>query len=87
MCANADVRVNRWRQLLKFSAAETKTKFQMKTLKLRRIQKQSSRGACNKTSHSSKMFFKVGVLKHFSVFTGKNLCWSLFLGPSGEKLY
>ena len=37
MGANADVRVNRWRQLLKFSAAETKTKFQMKTLKLRRI--------------------------------------------------
>ena len=25
------------------------------------------------------MFFKIGVLKSFSNFTGKHLCWSLFL--------
>ena len=25
------------------------------------------------------MFFKVGVLKIFEIFTGKYLCWSLFL--------
>ena len=27
----------------------------------------------------SQMFFKIGVLKYFSIFTGKHLCWSLFL--------
>ena len=27
----------------------------------------------------SQMFFKIGVLKNFANFTGKNLCWSLFL--------
>ena len=27
----------------------------------------------------SQMFFKVGVLKNFANFTGKHLCWSLFL--------
>ena len=25
------------------------------------------------------MFFKIGVLKNFGIFTGKQLCWSLFL--------
>ena len=24
-------------------------------------------------------FFKIGVLKNFAIFTGKHLCWSLFL--------
>ena len=27
----------------------------------------------------SQMFFKIGVLKNFAIFTGKYLCWSLFL--------
>ena len=27
----------------------------------------------------SQMFFKIGVLKNFAIFTGKHLCWSLFL--------
>ena len=27
----------------------------------------------------SQMFFKTGVLKNFAIFTGKQLCWSLFL--------
>ena len=25
------------------------------------------------------MFFKMGLLKHFTIFTRKHLCWSLFL--------
>ena len=25
------------------------------------------------------IFFKIGVLKNFTIFTGKQLCWSLFL--------
>ena len=25
------------------------------------------------------MFFKIDVLKNFEIFTGKHLCWSLFL--------
>ena len=25
------------------------------------------------------MFFKIGVLEYFAIFTGKHLCWSLFL--------
>ena len=25
------------------------------------------------------MFFKIGVFKNFAIFTGKHLCWSLFL--------
>ena len=24
-------------------------------------------------------FFKIGVLKNYTIFTGKHLCWSLFL--------
>ena len=31
-----------------------------------------------RSSHS-KPFFKTGVLKHFAIFTGKHLCWSLFI--------
>ena len=27
----------------------------------------------------SKMFFNIGVLKNFAIFTGKHLCWRLFL--------
>ena len=30
-------------------------------------------------SSRSQMFFKIGVLKNFTVLTGKRLCWSLFL--------
>ena len=30
-------------------------------------------------SSRSQMFFKIGVLKKFAMFTGKHLCWSLFL--------
>ena len=31
------------------------------------------------TSNRLQMFFKVAVLKNFAIFTGKHLCWSLFL--------
>ena len=27
----------------------------------------------------SQMFFKIGVLKHFTIFTRKHLCWKYFL--------
>ena len=30
-------------------------------------------------SSRSKMFFKIGVLKNYAIFTGKHLCWNLFL--------
>ena len=30
-------------------------------------------------SSRSQIFFKIGVLKKFTIFTGKLLCWSLFL--------
>ena len=30
-------------------------------------------------SSRSQMFFKIGALKNFAIFTGKHLCWSLFL--------
>ena len=30
-------------------------------------------------SSRSQMFFKIGVLKNFAIFTEKHLCWSLFL--------
>ena len=30
-------------------------------------------------SNCSKMFFKISILKIFAIFTGKYLCWSLFL--------
>ena len=33
----------------------------------------------NYRSSSSQMFFKIGVLKNFAIFTGKHLRWSLFL--------
>ena len=35
-------------------------------------------------SRCSQMFFKKGVLKNFTIFTRKHLCWSLFLV---KKLY
>ena len=31
------------------------------------------------------MFFKIGVLKNFAIFTGKHLCWSLFNKVAGLK--
>ena len=34
--------------------------------------------ALNRTS-VSQMFFKIGVLKNFAMFTGKHPCWSPFL--------
>ena len=30
-------------------------------------------------SSRSQMFFKIGILKNFSIITGKHLCWNLFL--------
>ena len=30
-------------------------------------------------SSASQMFFKIGALKNFAIFTGKPLYWSLFL--------
>ena len=30
-------------------------------------------------SSRSQMFLKIGVFKNFAIFTGKQLCWSLFL--------
>ena len=30
-------------------------------------------------SSRARMFFKIGVLKNFANYTGKHLCWSLFL--------
>ena len=30
-------------------------------------------------SSCSQMFFKIGELENFIIFTGKHLCWSLFL--------
>ena len=36
--------------------------------------------ACNFIQNRSlQMYFKIGVLKDFANFTGKHLCWSLFL--------
>ena len=29
-------------------------------------------------SSRSQMFFKIGILKNFAIFTGKHLCWILF---------
>ena len=30
----------------------------------------------------SQMFLKTGILKNFTILTGKHLCWSLFLSKS-----
>ena len=41
-------------------------------------------------SSRSQMFFKIGVLKNFTLFTGKHLCWSLFcnkVAGIGLELY
>ena len=41
-------------------------------------------------SNRVQIFFKIDVLKNFVIFTGKNLCWSLFLiklNALGLKLY
>ena len=31
------------------------------------------------TDQKQQMFFEIGVLKKLAIFTGKDLCWSLFL--------
>ena len=33
------------------------------------------------------MFFKIGALKNFANFTGKHLCWNLFLIKLPLQLY
>ena len=33
------------------------------------------------------MFFKIGVLENFSIFTGKHLCWSLFLKETPTQVF
>ena len=38
--------------------------------------KQYNQGLGDRSSRSQ-MFFKIDVLKHFTIFTGKHLCWSL----------
>ena len=40
---------------------------------------QSKKTVVKYRSSLSQMFFKVGSLKNFAIFTGKHLCWSLFL--------
>ena len=30
-------------------------------------------------SSRTQMYFKIGALRNFAIFTGKHLCWSLFL--------
>ena len=42
---------------------------------------QSSTGAIVRTPRRSclQMFFKIGVLKNYIIFTQKHLCWDLFL--------
>ena len=52
------------------------TKFDINLVKLR--------------SSPSQMFLKIGVLKNFAIFTGKHLCWGLFLlklQAQGLQLY
>ena len=39
---------------------------------------EQSQTPATRSSHSQ-MFFKMGVLKNFANFTGKHLCWSIFL--------
>ena len=34
---------------------------------------------CRTKSNRSQMFFKVVIVKSFTIFTGKHLCWNLFL--------
>ena len=32
------------------------------------------------------MFFEIGALKNFAIFTGKHLCWSLLIKLQAESL-
>ena len=42
----------------------------------------------SRSSYYLQMFFKIGVLKNFTKFTKKHLCWSFFsLSPVPESLY
>ena len=36
-------------------------------------------------SSRSELFFKIGVLKNFTIILGKNLCWSIFFGVLQAK--
>ena len=43
------------------------------------VQKESRKQSLPKSdfrSSRSEMFFKIGVLRNFAIFTGKHLCWS-----------
>ena len=48
---------------------QLKIKFENLKLKIHAMRRQSSR---------LQMFFKIGFLRNFTIFTGKYLCWSLF---------
>ena len=39
----------------------------------------SKLNACKKQNQPLQMFYKLDILKSFANFTGKHLCWSLFL--------
>ena len=41
------------------------------------LQKLLLKGVLYRSSRS-RMFFEIGALKNFAIFTGKDLCWSLF---------
>ena len=46
---------------------------------LLKINDSKQRNQAKIRSSRSKMFFKISVLENFAIFTGKHLCWSLFL--------
>ena len=56
-----------WRRPIELSA-ETSTQEEILTVRSR-----NCRSSC------SQIFIKISVLKNFAIFTGKHLCWSLFL--------
>ena len=43
------------------------------------LRTKSFKVSCRSSLFFKKMFFKIGVLKNFAIFTGKHLCRSLFL--------
>ena len=44
-------------------------------------------GSPSPRTSRSQMFFKIGVLRNFAIFTGKHMCWSLFLIQNITKFF
>ena len=65
--------------LLKIKVSLHNHSFKLVFQSSRHLQGYTKSNSMKFRSSSSQMFFKIGALQRFALFTGKHLCWNLFL--------